>query len=84
MNWNTSRTSPLGLVAWPRMMSIPNDDSTPQMFENKNGLSSVATAKVQMPSLRSSERCTSSDGCCAPAARGDRSRLAETAQIALR
>ena len=26
---------------------MPNDDSTPQMFENRNGLSSVATASVQ-------------------------------------
>ena len=30
---------------------MPNDDSTPQMFENRNGLSSVATASAQMPVL---------------------------------
>ena len=27
---------------------MPNDDSTPQMFENRNGLSSVVTASVQI------------------------------------
>ena len=30
---------------------MPNDDSTPQMFEKRNGLSSVATASAQMRSL---------------------------------
>ena len=30
---------------------MPNDDSTPQMFENRNGLSSVTTASVQTASF---------------------------------
>ena len=62
VNWNTSSTSPFGLVsACPRMMFMPNDDSTPQMFENRNGLSSVATASDQTDaSPRSSDKCTSS------------------------
>ena len=48
MNWKTSSTRPFGLVkACPRMMFMPKDESTPQMFENKNGLSSVATASDQ-------------------------------------
>ena len=39
---------------------MPNDDSTPQMFENRNGLSSVTTVSSQAVALRSSDRCTSS------------------------
>ena len=32
-------------------MFMPNDDSTPQMFEKRNGLSSVATARLQIATL---------------------------------
>ena len=57
VNWKTSITSPFGLVsAWPRRMSIPNDDSIPQMFENRNGLSCVTTVSSQVSSLRSREQ----------------------------
>ena len=30
---------------------MPNDDSTPQMFENRNGLSSVTTVSSQVGAL---------------------------------
>ena len=39
---------------------MPNDDSTPQMFEKRNGLSSVTTVSSHTDSLRSSLMCTSS------------------------
>ena len=37
------------------IVSVPNDARTPQMLENRNGLSSVTTASVHTPSLGSSE-----------------------------
>ena len=37
---------------------MPNDDSTPQMFENRNGLSSVTTVSSQVAPFRSSAACT--------------------------
>ena len=33
---------------------MPNDDSTPQMLENRNGLSSVTTVSSQAEPFRSS------------------------------
>ena len=35
------------VIACPRRMSIPNDDRTPQIFEKRNGLSSVTTVSSQ-------------------------------------
>ena len=37
---------------------MPNDDSTPQMFEKRNGLSSVTTVSSQASPLGSSVACT--------------------------
>ena len=58
-NSKTSSTRPSGVViAWPRWMSMPKYDSTPEMFENRNGLSSVTTDSSQMSSCFSSEAWT--------------------------
>ena len=47
-----STMRPSGLVkAKPRRMSMPNDDSTPEMFENRNGWSCVRTVSSQPASL---------------------------------
>ena len=39
---------------------MPNDDSTPEMFEKRNGLSSVTTVSSQAEPFCSIQRCTSS------------------------
>src|SRR5262249_3211052 len=60
-NWTTSSTRPFGFViACPRRMSMPNDESTPQMFANSIGLSSVTTVSSHAASVRARRRCTSS------------------------
>src|SRR6266478_2977762 len=41
-------------------MSMPNDASTPEIFENRNGLSFVTTVSSQAEPFRSSETWTSS------------------------
>ena len=61
VNWKTSSTRSCGLViAWPRKMSMPNDDSTPEMFENRNGLSRLTTVSSQAAPRGSSETCSAS------------------------
>jgi hypothetical protein len=65
-------------------MFMPKDASTPQMFENRNGLSSVTTASVQMPSF-AFERSVNSSGLISRPAHVAVNRLArEQLQIALR
>ena len=78
VNWNMSSTRPFGLViAWPRRMSMPNDDSTPQMFENRNGLSSVTTVSSQTESFAlEPDVDVVRARCRAPAGRGGRWRRA--------
>ena len=62
---------------------MPNDDSTPEMFENRNGLSSVTTVSSQTSPFCSSETCTSSglDVARQPR-RGGRWRRVEQPQVA--
>ena len=59
MKWNMSTMRPSGLVkAKPRRMSMPNDDRTPEMFENRNGWSCVSTVSSQPSRFRSSQAWT--------------------------
>ena len=48
------------VIAWPRWMSMPKYDSTPEMFENRYGLSSVTMVSSQTSSWFSRNACTSS------------------------
>ena len=45
--------------AWPRRMSMPKYDSTPQMFENRNGLSSETTVSSHASAFFSRKKCAS-------------------------